>query len=135
MLLREIEELPNNLLYAPHTVFHRGPILLLPARRQRPFPQVVETVEDASERIVDFVRHPCGKLSDRSQFLRIPDLLLQFLGLRHVACDTQYAQDRALDPMQRGDTHHHSPGLSRASHYFDLIELLRADIQGALEAL
>ena len=97
------------------------------------FPQVVETVENASQRIVDFVRHPCGELSDRGQFLRISDLLLQFLGLRHVARNAQHAQDRALDPMQRGDTHHHSPRLSRASHHFDLIDLLRADIQGALE--
>ena len=37
MLLREIEELPNDLLHAPHAVFHRRPIFLLPAGDSVPF--------------------------------------------------------------------------------------------------
>src|SRR5262245_55509216 len=91
MLLGEIKELPNEYLHTPHTVVHRYPILLLPARRQRPLPQVVEAVEDPPQRIVDFMGYPRGKPSDRDKLLGILDLLLQFFGLRHVARDAQHA--------------------------------------------
>ncbi len=79
------------------------------------------------------MRHTGGELPDRGQFLRVPDLLLQFLRLGHVSRDSEHTENLALYPLKRRDTHHDRPRLAHAGHHLDLIDLLGADVQGVLE--
>ena len=44
VLLGEIQQLPNDFLGAPKAVFHVRQIFFLTLGRQRPFPNIIETI-------------------------------------------------------------------------------------------
>jgi len=91
VLLREIEQLPDDSLHPPQSILHRRQVLLLPGRRQGSLPHIVQTIKNAPEWVVDLVRNTRSQFSYRRQLLGVSDLLLQLLRVRHIAGNSQHA--------------------------------------------
>src|SRR5689334_5561517 len=114
-------------------MFHGSPVFLLARRGKGSLSEVIETIEDPAQRIVDFMRNPRRQFADRGQFFRVTNLSLQLLGLRHVTRDTKYSKGLPTGPLKRRDTDHDSTHFTQPSHDFDFVHLLGTDIQRILE--
>ena len=129
MLLREIEQLTDNLLHPPQTVFHRHQVFALSVRRKAAFANVIQAVQNAAEGIIDLMRDACRQLPHRRELLGIQHLLFQPFLLGHIARDPQHSHNRALIIAQRRHADHGGPCLAGAGQQLHLIDLLGPDIQ------